>query len=75
MNQSGWQYAAVGEPVRAITHVELGQDLDGLADNGKGEILEDSIKQQLLPSLFVFSVKKIWKRERLGGMSKYCILT
>lgn len=29
MNQSGWQCAAVREPVRVITHVELGQDLDG----------------------------------------------
>lgn len=27
-SQSGWQCAAVGEPVRVISHVELGQDLD-----------------------------------------------
>lgn len=31
MNQSGWQCAAVRELVRVITHVELGQDLDGLS--------------------------------------------
>lgn len=31
VNQSGWQCAAVREPVRVITHFELGQDLDGLS--------------------------------------------
>lgn len=67
MNQSGWQCAAVREPVRVITHVELGQDLDGQSwqqerrDSGR---FHQSNSCPLLSFTFSFFSQCLWS---IGG--------